>query len=349
MRYKIINKNNLKNLIETFIKNNVDVIAPKWDRNNVLLLQKIVSFEEIEFKELITRNSAKEFIFLRYEALLGYTLKKNEVLLEENEEFAKPQIIFGIRPCDAAAFTIIDNVFNDGNYHDEFYLKRREAAAIISISCTFCDNACFCTAVGLSPGGTEGSDILLTPFSNDNYLVEVITEKGEKIINASPELFTESEADKGALIQPAVDKQDKKFDIEKITRWLEENFEHSYWKTASLQCIGCGICTFVCPTCHCFDIQDEGSLKNGIRFRNWDGCQFKSFTLHSSSHNPRPLQYHRYRQRIMHKYNYFKKQFNKILCTGCGRCVRHCPVDLSIICILQGIDAEFASINKDYH
>ena len=46
------------------------------------------------------------------------------------------------------------------------------------MSCNKCDSKCFCTSVNVSPGGTDGSDILLTDIGDDNYLAEII-----KIIN----------------------------------------------------------------------------------------------------------------------------------------------------------------------
>ena len=112
--------------------------------------------------------------------------------------------------------------------------------------------------------------------------------------------------------------------------WLEEHFEDPLWEEKAFRCIGCGTCTFLCPTCHCFDIQDESVFDGGSRLKNWDGCQFSLFTLHTSGHNPRDTQPKRYRQRIIHKYAIYPEKFGKVLCTGCGRCVAHCPVNLSL-------------------
>ncbi|MDI6787496.1 MAG: 4Fe-4S dicluster domain-containing protein, partial [Planctomycetota bacterium] len=134
---------------------------------------------------------------------------------------------------------------------------------------------------------------------------------------------------------------DKKFDISLIKPWLESRqggIDHPIWAKITLPCIGCGTCTYLCPTCHCFDIVDEGNLKGGSRCKNWDACQFAMFTVHASGHNPRDTQSKRFRQRVAHKFDYYPDKFGRTLCVGCGRCIRHCPTDMSLLDVLETID-----------
>ena len=118
-------------------------------------------------------------------------------------------------------------------------------------------------------------------------------------------------------------------------------FDSPFWDDESMSCIRCGICTYLCPTCHCFDINDEVISSyplKGKRVRTWDNCQFPDFTMHSSGHNPRPDKASRLRQRILHKYNYFVEKYGHYQCTGCGRCVSKCPVGIDIIEVLNKVN-----------
>lgn len=104
----------------------------------------------------------------------------------------------------------------------------------------------------------------------------------------------------------------KTLDTKKIKAWLDENFENDFWENISMKCLACGACAFSCPACHCFDIVDEASFGEGTRRKNWDTCSFKNFTLHASGHNPRPAQKMRFRNRIMHKFKYYKDKFRGV-------------------------------------
>ena len=152
-------------------------------------------------------------------------------------------------------------------------------------------------------------------------------------------LFDEAGADldKEVATKAVKEKLGKKFDLDKIKPWLDENYDHDFWGQVTRMCIGCGVCTYVCPTCHCFDLVDEAHYDGGCKVKNWDACQFAQFTVHASGHNPRPDQVSRHRQRIMHKYKYYVDNLGEVLCTGCGRCVRHCPMEVNLIRILKGI------------
>ena len=88
-----------------------------------------------------------------------------------------------------------------------------------------------------------------------------------------------------------------------------ELFNASFWDEVQFSCINCGTCTFLCPTCWCFDIQDEVCGDQGDRLRIWDSCMFPLFTLHGSGHNPRNMKLQRVRQRFMHKLKYYQDKY----------------------------------------
>lgn len=278
-------------------------------------------------------------VFLEFSRSNEDTIEVTEVLPEE-----KPKVIFGVRPCDARALTLTDMVF-DGEFKDIYYLKRRSQAVIVGLACnTPPSSNCFCTSVGGSPHSREGLDVLLTDLG-DRYFVEALTKKGHTLVDLGKGLFTEPKTSDRKELEKIHADAEKKLkrhvkDVEKIPPKLKEMFESPIWDDESMSCLRCGICTYLCPTCHCFDISDEVTSVSpfkGYRIRTWDNCQFPDFTMHSSGHNPRPDKASRLRQRIMHKYQYFVERYNHYQCTGCGRCVSKCPVGIDIIEVLNKV------------
>ena len=126
-------------------------------------------------------------------------------------------------------------------------------------------------------------------------------------------------------------------DLDGIVLKLDKMFDHELWHNTAMKCIGCGICTYLCPTCHCFDMQDESTLDEGARIRVWDSCMYPEYTHHASGHNPRPARMNRVRNRVYHKFSYFPKNSNVTACTGCGRCIGYCPANIDIIDVIAKV------------
>lgn len=326
-KYFEISAENLKKFVEQIIADNFEVIAPV-DKDGDTFYGKISRFEEANLDILLPKMSYKEYLLPKTETLFEYSLSGVNTDIKDGLEAVaganQKRVIFGGRPCDAGAGPIMEKVFN-WDYKDEFFNERFKNLTIVSIACEKPDNYCFCTEMQLSPESSYGSDILLKK-SGTQYFAVVTSEKGLNLINPYMNFFKET-----TKAQVPADKDWKKiFEIEKTKSFLDKNFQHNYFQDRFLSCIGCGVCTYTCPTCHCFDIQDEGNLKEGRRIRNWDSCQFGIFTLHTSGHNPRVTQGDRYRQRLMHKFKIYSEKFDKYLCVGCGRCSRNCPEDIDI-------------------
>jgi ferredoxin len=286
------------------------------------------SYAEVTYDHIQTTQSLKNTVFPKIENLVRFTTDRNGTEVTEVDLAKVPSLVlWGAHPCDAAGFNALKSIFM-WDYKDEYFNSRMNKMAVIGLSCYKCDDNCFCTSVGLNPGATNGSDILLTKLSTGDYLAEIITEKGKEIVNAAAELFeaAPAEAKEGNLAQVK-----QQFSHEKVTKNLAGAFEHPFWVENSLRCIGCGACAFVCPACACFDIQDETKGKTGKRLRCWDSCGFGLFTIHTSGHNPREVQSQRWRQRIMHKFSYMPERNESLGCIGCGRCSRACPVDMNIL------------------
>ncbi|HMK64828.1 MAG TPA: 4Fe-4S dicluster domain-containing protein, partial [Thermodesulfobacteriota bacterium] len=198
--------------------------------------------------------------------------------------------------------------------------------------------SCFCTSTGGGPFDTAGLDLLMTDLG-ESYLARSCNEKGEALLKEAPGAAAgDKEKDQAAKIQKEAAEA---ITTEVPTKNLKDQpllelFNAPFWDDVQFSCINCGTCTFLCPTCWCFDIQDEVHGTEGIRMRNWDSCMFPLFTLHGSGHNPRGEKLQRVRQRFMHKLKYYVDKYgNGVACVGCGRCVQFCPVNIDIRRVCQ--------------
>jgi sulfhydrogenase subunit beta (sulfur reductase) len=153
-----------------------------------------------------------------------------------------------------------------------------------------------------------------------------------------PHLFTEANENQAKKKQEIKKRSEnlikQKLSLSQIEQHLDRLFDSKLWNDIAMKCLGCSVCTYLCPTCHCFDIQDQADLNNGKRIRIWDSCSNPEYTMHASGHNPRPARMNRLRNRIYHKYNYYPKNFDAIACVGCGRCIVKCPVNIDIMDVL---------------
>lgn len=335
MEDKIITKDKLKNLMAALAGEYL-VIAPV-SRGDHSLLQALRDDTEPCFDFLNTKKSVKEQFFPQREQLFAFTGTE----IKEPEFSGRQKIIVGVRPCDARSLDLLDHVFNGNDYQDPYYLTSRKNTLVISSGCRQPESTCFCTATGGDPFSTEGADILFVE-QGDVFLAQVLSEKGAAFVQKHAAFFTKADADaiKEKNDAAATARTAVKSDIDTavVKQKLDRNFEAPIWEALHEKCLGCGICTFLCPTCHCFDILDEAKGGSGERIRIWDSCMFPLFTLHASGANPRPSGSARLRQRVMHKFKYYVDNNGCIACTGCGRCIKYCPVSMDIRNVLKQIE-----------
>jgi len=315
-------------------------------RGDTWHFQEVDRPEDIDLDYAQAIESPKTLIFPAKEVLFEFERTGNDSWNNRSVPIDdKPAVVFGIRPCEARALLLTDRVFG-GDIRDPYYWRRRDRAALVGLACTTPPSEdCFCTSVHGSPHSSEGMDILMTDLG-EFYFVEAETDRGEALIGRAADLFRPAGEAQRKTVKDIHDRARDLVkrslpDVEAISSRLSNMFDDPIWEVEAIGCIRCGICTYLCPTCHCFDINDEITRPiplKGQRVRTWDTCQFPDFTMHSSGHNPRPHKASRLRQRILHKFSYFKEREGVQQCTGCGRCISHCPVGIDLIEILTKVE-----------
>lgn len=283
----------------------------------------------------------KALFFPPMEEMFRFHKDKDGHSIELPPPEGKRWLIFGIRPCDARALAVLDLTFRDA-YEDPYYLPKRERGVLVGLGCTRPYDSCFCSSLGGGPSGAGDVDLMLTDIG-DEFLMEAVTDKGKELLNKASPAQAATKADEAkakAAKEQAQAKVTRKVATEGITDRLRTSFEdEAYWGEVAAKCVSCGICTFLCPTCYCFDISDELLNREGTRFRSWDSCAFPLYTK-MPMENPREEKWRRLRQKVCHKYEFYPMNFGVIACTGCGRCIRLCPVNWDITQTLASLPTE---------
>jgi ferredoxin len=282
--------------------------------------------------------SAKSVLFPQTEKMLFTSLdesQKDHHIMKRAATDYSPRAVVGIRPYDAKAMELVKLNFDTVDYRDPYWCDAYDATTFIGLGINNPGPFDFSTSADSGPFGEDGLDILLADM-DDTYLAKVLTEKGEAFAEACG-FYTTADETESQMLLDILRKEAEKNIVSHIdtTRLKEktilELYDAPFWDDIAFSCINCGTCTFVCPTCWCFDIQDETKQNASDRIRNWDTCMSPLFTMHSTGHNPRGTKTQRVRQRFMHKLKYFLDKYDQgIMCVGCGRCVKSCPVNIDI-------------------
>ncbi|MBK8049095.1 MAG: 4Fe-4S dicluster domain-containing protein [Anaerolineales bacterium] len=252
------------------------------------------------------------------------------------EQPAVQYALIGVRACDLYALHFQDRMHLDGPHIDTDYQRRRAAAFIVAVNCSQAGATCFCSSMGTGPKAGPGFDLALTEVlgaERHYFLVEVGSELGAAVLAALPHrLATEAEqAQANAVIAETATHMGRTLDTNGLKELLYRNYEHPHWEVVAEQCLTCGNCTQVCPTCFCYTIEDATDLtgQHAERWRKDDSCFTTSFSFISSG-SIRTSAKARYRQWLIHKLVASSDQFGLSGCVGCGRCITWCPVGIDI-------------------
>ena len=300
----------------------------------------------VSLETLKTVKSPKDAFFPQSENL--YTVQREGKKLSIEPQALKEQnfVVLGMKACDIQGVKVLDNVFLSDPI-DSFYAARREHGTIVAMACHEPEESCFCKAFGIDCA-EPAADVATWMVEGELYW-KALTEKGEALTKAVESLLVEAdgadaeklEAEKNA-IHTIVEKLP--YSNLSLEGWngdaLTEKFNSPVWEELYKPCLACGTCTFVCPTCQCYDIKDYDTGHGVKRYRCWDSCMYSDFTMMAHGNN-RTSQLQRFRQRFMHKLVYYPANNNGMYsCVGCGRCVEKCPASLNIVKVIKAFEKQ---------
>jgi len=327
-RMKVITRDDLLAWLDGLNQSRT-LIGPKLVEEKVLY-KPISHSSEILLDFGKTDLSAKEYFFPSTHVLFSIEKGKEGIKLVE-PSLEEDRVFFGLRPCDARALRALDALFLEKEPIDPYYAERREKTTLIGLACREMAEECFCTSLGSAPNDASDLDLMLTEI-DQGYAVEIITEKGKALLG---DLTLEEVA--GSPPEPII--REGKVDLPDMEAW-PEHFNDTYWARLAARCLSCRLCSYVCPTCHCFDVRDYETPGGDIeRLRAWDSCQEEGYRRIAGGHNPRPTNVERLRNRFYCKFYYYPKDFGPIACVGCGRCITQCPANVDIVEVLEDVAA----------
>lgn len=331
---KVLNKKVLYDALQ-LLKESYEVYAPvKEDTVNFKVWEQGM---EITLDEMSVK-SCKDAFFPQKEDLAYFKMEGKAISIKAMEYSSQDTIYFGVRGCDAKSFEILDSIFLS-EPKDMYYASRREHATIISLACIHPESSCFCKVFDIDPANPSG-DVVIYP-SGDVLYLKAQSEKGDAALEKITSLCEDVCEDVLEEIQSKIHQKVEKLPFMNLSldefdkEHMQDLFEHPSWEDLSKACLGCGSCTFICPTCQCYDIREYDNGKGIQRYRCWDSCMYHDFTMMAHG-TPRPTQKERFRQRFMHKLVYHPSNHDGVYaCVGCGRCVKKCPINMNIIKVIQ--------------
>ncbi len=287
---------------------------------------------------LNTVRSAKDFFFPQTENLMDFKVEGKTIEVIDTRSESEDFVIFGVRACDVKSFEVLDRVFLSEPV-DSYYKNRREHGIIMSLACTKPQETCFCKTFDIDAASPEGDVVCYK--TDDALYMNAQSKKGEALMAALSAITEDADESAVSEQQKLIRERIEKLPLASLSKdafgkdKTEKFFNAPEWKELSDTCLGCGTCTFVCPTCQCYDIKDFNTGHGIKRFRCWDSCMYSDFTKMSAG-QPRLTQLERFRQRFMHKLVYYPTNNDGLFsCVGCGRCMAKCPIQMNIVKVMK--------------
>lgn len=331
---RVLSKRNFDGFVQSLLRDNT-VVGPVA-KEDKFVFATITSPSELRMDYPISLLSPRKYFFPQSDVVLRYKLG-DSIQIAPPEPQSRPSVILGIHPCDMAAIHLLDAVFA-GKQVDPLYQARRQSTVTVGLDCKKpCDEYQFCLDMG-SLHRREGYDLFLTDLG-DRYFVEILTPRGKQVLDAATREAKPAASDDFAARQEIEEQKARNFhhklpfDVKYLPEVLDESYDSLIWEAIGRRCFSCGSCNLACPTCYCFDVQDEVALdlKSVERIRRWDSCQLNDFAKVATGENFRERRSERLRHRMFRKGKYILEDYGRMGCVGCGRCDRVCVAKISSV------------------
>lgn len=334
---------NIRRFVAMLIDATDHFIAPISGLHDDIIFGEVDDADAVELEYENSLVSPACFVLPQREAVFTYAMAEGKPPEVHMAADVQSHIIFGVRPCDVAAIEYLDRFFMGGEFADDVYARRREANTIVALACIEPQNdACWCTCSNAGPVARSGYDLQLT-LLDDVYLVEVGSERGDRLVEIAADLLEEGAEDlvkeRERRVKEAYETFERRGNIAQAMRWMSgDETPEELWEELGAKCFSCGSCSLVCPVCSCFDTHEYVEDGVGARIRCWDSCHFPGYSLEASGFNPRENAAERMFHYAHHKLcaDTFQK-YGRPGCVGCGRCVQICSAQIDLPRIAQMI------------
>lgn len=329
-------------LIFTRLKEKYRIFAPKRfpgrgpKGGDLIRYGEIDAITDVVYKEK-AHFSAKEVFYPVSQTMFYFN---GDHCTEKELEDGKGILLF-VRPCDINSIRRLDNIFLHNGQPDLYYARMREKVKLILLECREGFENCFCVSMGSNMAYDYAAAVRIDDIC---ALVEVCDEnllpyfQDEVPIEFTPEFIREN---RRAARPPRIESREQ----------LGQVCALDYWNQYDEECIACGGCNTVCPTCSCFDTVDiiyNETSRDGERRRVWSSCMLRDFTQTAGGGMARKTQGANMRFKVLHKMYDYKARFgSEHMCVGCGRCIDRCPKGIDYLDAVNGLTDALAGGKGD--
>jgi NAD(P)H-flavin reductase/CheY-like chemotaxis protein len=325
----VVSKSDFKNLVNNLIKS-MDVYGVKSKRGKYVY-DNISKADDLALDYDITVTPPTMYLLPARETILKFKIGNGDKPEPVTDKTSR--VIIGVHPYDVRAIEMLDEAFMSTN-PDPDYIARRQNTLIIGVENLNPSPKSFASSMGTHIAENT-YDLMLTDLGS-RYMVAIGSKKGADLIKkytSAHEPTADDIAIQKTLLDEALNKYKLHLDVprERLPKLLEDSYDDPFWQTRSEKCLSCGSCVMVCPTCFCFDVQDDVALnlKEGQRVRQRDACMLVDFAKVATGENFRHDKASRFRHRIYRKGKYVLERYGRMGCVGCGRCAVACLAEIA--------------------